>query len=259
LSETRSTSAERGDDGGDTGVSTLPHYAPMLATAGTLPADDDQWSYEIKYDGIRAIGYVDRRLRLVSRNNKDITVAWPELADLAPAEPPFVVDGEIVAFNAYGRTSFESLQPRMHQRNLATIRTLARTIPATYMIFDLLHIGDRPLIDLPYRTRRGILEQVRLRGPHWQTAPQLPHSGAEALAESRRNLLEGLLAKRNDSPYQPGRRSRLWLKIKNTLDQEVVLVGWRRGTGRRAGHIGSLLLAVNNPTGNAGYSKVRSG
>lgn len=236
----------KGGDGGDTGVSGLPRYAPMLATAGSLPAGDEHWSYEVKYDGIRAIGYVDHDLRLVSRNHKDITVAWPELAGLAPAEPPFVVDGEIVTVNAYGRTSFEALQPRMHQRNPATIRALARTIPATYMIFDLLHIGDRSLIDLPYRTRRGFLEQLGLRGPHWQIVPQLPDSGAEALAESRRHLLEGLLAKRDDSPYQSGRRSRLWLKIKNSHDQEVVIVGWRRGTGRRSGHIGSLLLAVNN-------------
>ncbi|MGF0319210.1 non-homologous end-joining DNA ligase [Nocardia fluminea] len=158
-----------------------------------------------------------------------------------------------MAFNPYGRTSFEALQPRMHQRNPAAIAALARTIPVTYMIFDLLHIGDRPLIDLPYRTRRGLLEQIGLRGSHWQIAPQLPDTGADALAESRRNLLEGLLAKRTDSTYQPWRRSRGWLKIKNTLDQEVVIVGWHRGTGRRAGHIGSLLLAVNNPAGELVY------
>ncbi|MFX0579593.1 non-homologous end-joining DNA ligase [Nocardia nepalensis] len=231
----------------------LPLYAPMLATAGNLPADDEHWAYEVKFDGIRAIGYIDRDLRLVSRNNNDITVAWPELAAMAPADPPFVVDGEIVVFTAYGRSSFEALQPRMHQRNPAAIRALAKTVPATYMIFDLLHIGNRPLIDLPYQQRRQLLEQLGLRGPNWQISPQLPDTGADALAESKRLQLEGILAKRLDSPYLPGRRSPLWTKVKNVNDQEVVIVGWRPGTGRRAGHIGSLLMAVHDDTGKLVY------
>lgn len=231
----------------------LPRYAAMLATAGSLPDDDAEWNYEVKFDGIRAIGYVDRELRLVSRNDKDITVAWPELADLAPADLPFVVDGEIVTFTAYGRTSFEALQPRMHQRNPAQISALAKTVPATYLIFDLLHIGNRSLIDLPYRQRREILEQLGLRGPHWQVPPRLPDTGAEALAESKRLLLEGIIAKRLDSPYLPGRRSPLWTKIKNVNDQEVVILGWRPGTGTRAGTIGSLLMAVHNNSGQLTY------
>jgi bifunctional non-homologous end joining protein LigD len=234
-------------------VTELPLYAPMLATAGNLPTDDEHWAYEVKFDGIRAIGYIDHDLRLVSRNNKDITVAWPELAAMAPADPPFVVDGEIVVFTAYGRSSFEALQPRMHQRNPAAIRALAKTVPATYMIFDLLHIGNRPLIDLPYQQRRQLLEQLGLRGPHWQISPQLPDSGADALAESKRVQLEGILAKRLDSPYLPGRRSPVWTKVKNINDQEVVIVGWRPGTGRRAGHIGSLLMAVHDDTGKLVY------
>ncbi|MBF6333505.1 non-homologous end-joining DNA ligase [Nocardia transvalensis] len=231
----------------------LPRYAPMLAQASTLPTDDSAWNFEVKFDGIRAVGYVDRDLRLVSRNNKDITVAWPELADLAPADPPFVVDGEIVVFSAYGRPSFEALQPRMHQRNPAAVRALARSSPATYMIFDLLQVGNRPLIDLPYRQRRHLLEQLGLRGSHWQVPPRLPDTGAEALAESRRLHLEGIIAKRTDGPYLPGRRSPLWTKIKNFRTQEVVVVGWRPGTGRRAGHIGSLLMAIHDDTGRLVY------
>lgn len=225
----------------------------MLATAGSLPGDDEHWAYEVKFDGIRAIGYVGDDVRLVSRNNKDITPAWPELATMAPADPPFVVDGEIVAFSAYGRTSFEALQPRMHQRNPAAIANLARTVPATYMIFDLLHIGNRPLVDLPYQHRRRLLEQLGLRGPHWQVSPRLPDTGADALAESQRLQLEGILAKRIDSPYLPGRRSPLWTKIKNIKTQEVVIAGWRPGTGRRAGGIGSLLMAIHDESGKLVY------
>ncbi|WP_324194425.1 non-homologous end-joining DNA ligase [Nocardia terpenica] len=234
-------------------MSGLPHYAVMLATAGDLPADDSRWGYEVKFDGIRAIGYVDDGLRLMSRNDKNITPAWPELADLAPASPPFVVDGEIVAFTEDGRTSFEALQPRMHQRNPATIRTLAAAVPATYMIFDLLHIGDRPLIDLPYRQRRELLEQLAPHGPHWQVPPRLHGRGADVLAESRRLGLEGIVCKRLDSTYTPGRRTPLWTKVKNSRDQEIVVVGWRPGTGRRAGHIGSLLMAVPGRDGTLIY------
>ncbi|MEU7768701.1 non-homologous end-joining DNA ligase [Nocardia sp. NPDC049190] len=231
----------------------LPHYSPMLAKAGTLPGDDEHWAYEVKFDGIRAIGYVDHDLRLMSRNDKDITVAWPELAPMAPAVPPFVVDGEIVVFAADGRTSFEALQPRMHQRNPATIRALATTAPATYMIFDLLHIGARSLIGLPYHQRRQLLEQIGLRGPQWRVPPRLADAGATALAESERRHLEGIIAKRLDSTYLPGRRSPLWTKVKNVHDQEIVIVGWRPGTGRRSDHIGSLLMAVHDGTGKLVY------
>ncbi|NKY87357.1 non-homologous end-joining DNA ligase [Nocardia veterana] len=231
----------------------LPQYAAMSATAGPLPADSGSWAYEVKFDGIRAIGYVEQQLRLTSRNGNDITAAWPELAALAPARPPIVVDGEIVAFTADGRTSFSALQPRMHQRNPATIRALTKTVPATYLIFDLLHIGDRPLIDLPYRQRRELLEQLGLRGPHWRIPPRLPGTGADVLAESARLGLEGIVCKRLDSPYLPGRRSPLWTKVKNVDDQEVVIVGWRPGAGRRAGGIGALLLGAHDQNGNLVY------
>jgi bifunctional non-homologous end joining protein LigD len=207
----------------------------------------------VKFDGIRAIGYVDRDLRLISRNGNDVTAAWPELADLAPAAPPIVVDGEIVAFAADGRTSFAALQPRMHQRNPAMIRALTRSVPATYLIFDLLHIGDRPLIDLPYEQRRRLLEQLGLRGPNWRIPPGLTGTGADVLAESARLGLEGIVCKRLDSPYLPGRRSPLWTKVKNVNDQEIVIVGWRPGAGRRAGRIGSLLMGVHDETGELVY------
>ncbi|WP_406275909.1 non-homologous end-joining DNA ligase [Nocardia sp. NBC_00881] len=231
----------------------LPHYAAMLAMAGSLPTDDSRWNYEVKFDGIRATGYISHDLRLLSRNCNDITAAWPEIAPIAPTDPAFVVDGEIVVFDAGGRPSFGALQPRMHQRNPGAIRALADTIPATYIIFDLLHIGDRSLIHLTYQQRRELLEQLDLHGPHWQTPPRLSGPGAAILGESRRLGLEGIVCKRLDSPYLPGRRSPLWTKVKNVHDQEVVIVGWKPGTGRRAGHIGSLLMAVHDDTGKLTY------
>ncbi|MFC8381246.1 non-homologous end-joining DNA ligase [Nocardia sp. NPDC056952] len=231
----------------------LPHYAAMLATAGHLPADDDRWAYEVKYDGVRAIAYIDDELRLESRNGNDITVAWPELSGLAPAEPGFVVDGEIVIEHA-GRSSFQALAPRMHQRNPATIRALAQSTPATYMIFDLLHIGDRSLIELPYAQRRELLEHLRLTRSHWRVPHLLPGPAADALAVSQELGLEGIICKRRNSWYLPGQRSPAWTKVKNVTHQEVVLIGWKKGAGRRAGQIGSLLVAVPDDRGSLEYA-----
>ncbi|MEV0296405.1 non-homologous end-joining DNA ligase [Nocardia sp. NPDC050710] len=227
----------------------LPRYAAMLAAPGVLPSDDDRWAYEVKFDGIRAVGYVADRLQLLSRNGNDITTAWPEIAPIAPADPAFVVDGEIVVFDSGGRPSFGALQPRMHQRNRAAIRALAAAAPATYVIFDLLHIGDRPLIDLPYRQRRELLERIGLDGPHRRISPQLNGSGTDLLTQSRRLGLEGIVCKRLDSPYLPGRRSPLWTKVKNLRFQEAVIVGWNPGTGSRTGRIGSLILAIPDRKG----------
>ncbi|MGW6421422.1 ATP-dependent DNA ligase [Nocardia sp. NPDC055053] len=234
-------------------MSGLPRYAPMLAAVGELPVDDDRWAFEVKYDGLRAIAYVDETLRLESRNGNDITVAWPELAGLAPAEPGFVVDGEIV-IQQDGRSSFQSLAPRMHQRNPATIRALADADPATYMIFDLLHIGDRSLIDLPYNQRRHLLEHIGLAGPNWQIPHLLPGPAADALVTSKDLGLEGIICKRRESWYVPGHRSPAWTKVKNVAHQEVVLIGWKTGSGRRAGQIGSLLVAVPDDRGTLEYA-----
>ncbi|MFF0496372.1 hypothetical protein ACFYU5_08220 [Nocardia aobensis] len=149
----------------------LPRYAAMLAAPGELPSDDEGWAFEIKYDGIRAGGYVTDRVQLVSRNGNDITAAWPELADLA-GQPPFVLDGEIVAF-VEGVPSFEALQPRMHRRGAGAIAEMAVAAPVSFVAFDLLHVGDRTLIELPYVRRRQLLEQLALPGPRWQISPRL--------------------------------------------------------------------------------------
>ncbi|MFE3001426.1 non-homologous end-joining DNA ligase [Nocardia sp. NPDC059246] len=214
-----------------------------------MPSRDTDWAYEVKYDGIRAGAYVTDTLTLVSRNGNDITAAWPELSGLSPADPPYVVDGEIVAF-VDGRPDFGALGPRMHQRNPRTIAALAAKTPAIFVIFDLLHIGERPLIDLTYRQRRELLEQIGLQGPHWQISPRLSGSGKHLLAQSRRLNLEGLVAKHLDGRYLPGRRSPLWTKIKNVATADVVVVGWQPGSGSRNGQIGSLLVAVPDTVGN---------
>lgn len=230
----------------------LPTYAPMLAVLGELPSGPG-WRAEMKWDGVRSVAYIrDGTLRLMSRNDKDITVAWPELAPLGRAARRAVLDGEIVAF-AGGRPSFEALGPRMHLRRRDRIEALAAADPVTYMIFDVLHLADEPQIRRPYAERREVLEGLGLSAARWDTPPAYDDV-AHAFGESERLGMEGVVAKRLDAPYRPGRRHRDWTKTKNFRTQEVVVIGWTAGEGRRAGEIGALLLAVNGERGRLAYA-----
>ncbi|MFI6707276.1 non-homologous end-joining DNA ligase [Nonomuraea sp. NPDC050478] len=231
----------------------LPTYAPMLAQAGALPsADQDEWAVEMKWDGVRAIAYIaGGTVRLMSRNAKDITSAYPELQLMAGAtgRRQAVVDGEIVAFDEAGRPSFGALQPRMHQRNPVSVAELARTVPVTFMAFDLLHLDDDPVIQLPYTERRELLETVFTPGYRWQVPVRFQDHAEDAFASSRRLGLEGVVCKRLASPYRPGRRTGEWTKVKNVSAVEVVIGGWKPGSGRRSGTIGSLLLGSYDDAG----------
>jgi bifunctional non-homologous end joining protein LigD len=224
----------------------LPTYAPMLAQLGSLTSvRGDAWAVEMKWDGVRALVYLEGgAVRLMSRNGKDITVAYPELQLMAGASGgrATVLDGEIVAFDEAGRPSFGALQPRMHQRNPAKVAELTRAVPVTFMAFDLLHLDSTSTVALPYTDRRELLERTVRPGFRWQV-PVWFHDHAEGALDSSRQLgLEGVVCKRLSSPYRPGRRSAEWTKIKNVTTVEVVIGGWKPGAGRRAGTIGSLLL-----------------
>lgn len=223
---------------------------PMLATAGTLPRDDEAWAYEVKWDGVRALVAVeDGRVELRSRNGNDVSAAYPELAGLAAALDgrTALLDGEVVAFDEQGRTSFGLLQSRMHvSRPSAALRE--RT-PVQLLLFDVLHLDGTSLLEQPYDRRRAVLEGVDL-GPGCWSVPGAFHGGGAALLEATRAQgLEGVVAKRRTSPYLPGRRSDDWLKLKHVRRESVVVAGWKPGEGGRAGRIGSLLLGVHGPQG----------
>ncbi len=193
------------------------HLAPMLATAAQLPADDEGWAYEIKWDGVRAILYSrPGHLRIESRNLNEITARYPELRALGRqlGAHEAVLDGEIVAFDEHGAPSFERLQQRMNLTSESEIRRTARAVPITYTIFDLLFLDGQLTAALPYRERRELLEALALNGPAWQTPANHLGSGREFLAVTVEHHLEGVVAKRLDSPYLPGARSRSWLKVK---------------------------------------------
>ena len=229
---------------------TLPVLAPMLATLGPLPSDEDAWAYEIKWDGIRTLGYIEGgRLRLASRSGIDITARYPELAPLAaPLDGrDAILDGEIVAFDQDGAPSFERLQPRMNLTQPRKIAALSREAPVVLEIFDLLWLDDRPLLDSAYLERRERLAALELDGERWQTPGYRLGGGRELLAASRARGLEGIIAKRPQSTYRPGRRTREWVKVKNSSRQELVIGGWLPGEGRRA-HLGALLVGYYDPT-----------
>jgi bifunctional non-homologous end joining protein LigD len=218
---------------------------PMFARLDGLPRDEELYGFEIKWDGIRAIGYWEPgRLRLESRNLHDITAAWPELRAIGRqlGSNAAVLDGEIVAFDDQGRPSFERLQPRMHLRGDAAVRRRAQEIPAVYIVFDLLWLDGHSLMEAPYAERRRRLEALELEGPAWRTPSYHPGDGAALLAASREQGLEGIVAKRLDSRYEPGRRTPAWIKVKHTNRQELVIGGWLRADMGRSQALGALLV-----------------
>ncbi len=237
--------------------------APMLARAGTLPRDEDRWAYEIKWDGVRAIAYSEPgSLRLESRNLREITGAYPELARLGRAlgSHRAVLDGEIVAFDADGRPSFATLAQRMHVSSAARAKRLSESSPVTYVIFDLLWLDGHSLAGQPYSERRRMLLGLGLRGERWQTPEHIVGRGAETLEASRAAGLEGVIAKRLDSHYEPGGRSGAWIKLKNTRRESLTVGGWTSGTGRRRERIGALLVGVPDRSGSLRYAgRVGSG
>jgi bifunctional non-homologous end joining protein LigD len=230
---------------------------PMLARSGKLPADDGQWGFEVKWDGVRAIGYAEGgRLRLASRMGRDITPRYPELRELGRVlgSREAVLDGEVVAFGDDGRPSFQALQSRMHLASDSAVRRMAASRPVTYVIFDLLFLEGHSLMELRYTERRERLLELGLNGPAWQTPAHHVGNGAALLDATRAQGLEGLVAKRLDGLYTPGRRSQGWVKVKNVNRTEVVICGWLPGEGNRDGRLGALVVGVHGADGELRYA-----
>lgn len=222
---------------------------PMLAVAGTLPGEPDGWAYEVKWDGVRALVAVEGgTVCVTSRNGNDVSASYPELHGLAgQVGEPLLLDGEVVTVDAAGRTDFGRLQSRMHVARPAP--DLLERVPVQLLVFDLLQVGTGPLLDRPWSERRERLEGLGLAGPHWEVPAAFLGGGADLLAATGAQGLEGVVAKRTDSRYLPGRRSEHWRKVKHVRRTSAVVAGWRPGQGGRAGRIGSLLLGVPGPQG----------
>jgi len=207
----------------------------MLATLVDAPFHRPGWVWEEKYDGNRLIATKDgRHVRLITRNDKDRTEDFPEVAAALAAlpAPTLVLDGEVVVFDAAGISRFQLLQ-----------RRAAGASPPIYVAFDCLHARGRDLMREPLSARRSALEAEVREGPRLQVARRLADDGFEAFAEARRRGLEGVIGKDPRAPYVPGVRSPAWCKVKVRAEEEFVVGGFTAPRGGRQ-HLGALLVGA---------------
>lgn len=207
--------------------------APMKATLGSLPSDDECWAFEIKYDGYRTLAFADGgRTRWQSSNLIDVTAKYPELSEFARSvnAGSSIIDGELVVLDADGRPSFELMQQHATQ--------------VAFYAFDVLMVDGHDAITLPYESRRELLGGLLETGPNWMVPVHRIGDGAALVAATVERGLEGVMAKRLGSMYVPGKRSPNWRKVKNRHPVEVVIGGYRPGAGNRETTFGSLLVGV---------------
>ncbi|WP_235536084.1 non-homologous end-joining DNA ligase [Nocardioides sp. Root190] len=236
----------------------MPALLPMLASPGTYVPPGEEWSHEVKWDGIRALATVGAdAVGLVSRNGNAITPAWPEVARRPGLQAGTVVDGEIIALNERGVPDFRVLMDRMHVRRAATVARLAERAPATFMVFDLLRLAGQDLCGLPLEERRRMLADLDLAAAGWQV-PQEYDDGAMLLQATRAQGLEGIVSKRRSSTYRPGERSPHWLKFAHRHRASYVVGGWRSQTGT-SGRLAALLVGEPTADGLAYRGRVGSG
>jgi bifunctional non-homologous end joining protein LigD len=225
---------------------------PMKAITGSLPTDDDGWAYEIKWDGMRLLAYCDPGatpgLRLQTTRGHDAAPRYPELAGLADAVGrPAVVDGEVAVLDADGRSDFGRLQRRMHVVDAQG--DLQVSDPVTFLAFDLLWLDGNDVTGVPYLDRHRLLSELLEEGPAWRVSPNHVGDGRTLYESAVARGLEGLIAKRVDSRYEPGKRSPAWRKVKIRRRHELVVGGWLPGEGNRSGSLGALLVGHHDDTG----------
>src|SRR5579863_9685139 len=239
------------------------HLKPMLAVAGDLPKKDAGWAYEFKWDGVRALVYVDAgRVRAFTRNDKSLMSTFPELREIGLhlGSRSAILDGELVALDKDNRPSFSTLSKRLHVVSKTEIDKLKRSIPASFFAFDVLYLEGHSLMSRSYDERRAALESLKLNGESFATPPSITNStGSKVLDISRERGLEGVVIKRRASPYLPGSRAGDWIKVKNFFTQEVVIGGWTEGKGERDGSLGALLLGIPSDGGLEYVGKVGTG
>lgn len=222
---------------------------PMKAASGEMPTSSDGWGYELKWDGMRVLAFIDADgVRLQSANLLDATASFPELQPLGDGfggVTPLVLDGEVVAIGDAGTPSFSKLQHRMHVRDEREAIRRAQDVPVSFAIFDLLHLDGRDTMALPFRDRRRLLESLVEPGPHWRLTDLHVEDPSGLLETVTARGLEGLVAKQLNSVYQEGKRPKTWRKVKPRHRQEFVVGGWGEGRDGLSGTVGSLLLGVH--------------
>ncbi|OFE18889.1 DNA ligase [Humibacillus sp. DSM 29435] len=232
---------------------------PMLATSTDTVPVGDRWAHEVKWDGMRLLTDVSADgVRLFSRTERDVTAAFPELLGLAAEFADMLLDGEVVCLRD-GVPSFSALADRIHVTDARRAARLAESNPVTLMAFDLIRLYGVDLTARSWVDRRRTLERLELNSPRWQTPPTFT-DGAVLYAATKEQGLEGVVSKRVDSAYLPGRRSAYWLKAPHRGTISVVIGGWRpESTGGVKGRLGAVLVGVPGPGGLRYLGRVGSG
>ena len=220
-----------------------PRYRPMLARTAEAPFSSPDWIFEVKWDGIRAIAYAGETLSLLSRNGKEMAGRFPELREILELAPGCVLDGEIVILHD-GKNDMQALLGRFQETDPRQIEADSASLPVTYVAFDILEKDGKPLVRLPIEERLKILGESAKEGKYLVRSIAVRGEGERYFAEVVKRGLEGVMAKRLGTPYEPGARSDSWLKVKAVRTLDAVVFGYTKGGGARAGTFGALILGL---------------
>lgn len=219
-------------------------YTPMMASLTDGPFNQDGWIYEPKLDGIRAVAMIrDGEVSLVSRNGLDLSASYPSIVkELSAYQEDLIFDGEIIALDDRGRPSFQHLQQRSGLTRGMDVKAAETRVPVYYYVFDIVYLSGRRLEGVKLGDRKALLKQTLVPTNNIRFVETLAADGDTAYKACLEAGLEGVVAKRFDSVYEPGRRSKDWLKVKPTVSADFVVCGYTAGTGSRGKTFGSMIL-----------------
>ncbi|TRO43890.1 hypothetical protein E2P30_02415 [Candidatus Bathyarchaeota archaeon] len=218
-------------------------YRPMLARLAHKPFSSSAWLFEIKWDGFRAIAYVNETVSVRSRNGKELKQVFPELKELKQLASNVVLDGEIVVVKD-GKNDFQALLERSNATSQAEIELQKKRSPVVYIIFDILEKDGVTLVNLPLTERKRILKASVKEGEHVLLSDFVENKGQAYYTIALEKGLEGIMAKKKDSFYEPGLRTGNWLKIKKPRSCDCIILGYTKGSGARTNTFGALLLGL---------------
>ncbi len=236
----------------------MKQYKPMLARPEETPFSSDDWIFEVKWDGIRAISYVNDELSIRGRNQTELIDKFPELEELRNLAGSVVLDGEIIVMKN-GLADFQTVIKRYQSNARSDIEYLSRKFPATYVVFDILEKDGLPLLDVPLIERKMMLKNSVREGKYVVLSLFVEGSGDSYFRAAMEKGVEGIMAKKKQSSYEPGKRSDNWRKIKQIKTCDCVIFGYTQGEGNRDKTFGSLILGLYDEKGPAYIGKVGTG
>jgi DNA ligase D-like protein (predicted ligase)/DNA ligase D-like protein (predicted 3'-phosphoesterase) len=236
----------------------MTSYKPMLAKSTEEPFTSPDWIFEVKWDGIRAISYIGEDLSIKSRNHKELINNFPELEELRQLAGGTVLDGEIIVMRN-GQADFQTLVERNQKTSVRDIEYMAKKFPVTYIVFDILEKNGKPVINESLVERKRILKESVQEGTYVVLSLFVEETGETYFQAALEKGVEGIMAKKKESSYEPGKRSENWLKIKKIKTCDCVIFGYTRGEGSRKKTFGSLILGLYDNSEPVFVGKVGTG